>query len=210
LNAEEGAMADNDALSAALEEAVRLATWLREDSSVGQTIRTIANRAADCLAAGGRIISCGNGGSMCDAMHFAEELTGRFHRDRPPLAAMAVSDPSHISCTANDYGYEAVFARAVEAWGRPGDLLLAISTSGNSPNVLAAVQVAKDRQMTVVGLTGRDGGKLATEADLAVIVPAQRTDRIQEVHIKVLHMIIEQIELRLFPDWARDQTQVRL
>ncbi|HID21286.1 MAG TPA: D-sedoheptulose 7-phosphate isomerase, partial [Planctomycetaceae bacterium] len=203
-------MADSEALEAALHEAERLASWLREDRSVRQTIRTIANRAADCLAAGGRIISCGNGGSMCDAMHFAEELTGRFHRDRPPLAAMAVSDPGHISCTANDFGYEAVFARAVQAWGRPGDLLVAISTSGNSPNVLAAVQVAKERQMTVVGLAGRDGGKLATLADLALVVPAERTDRIQEVHIKVLHMIIEQIELRLFPDSAHEQRPVRL
>jgi len=208
LIAEEGAMADREALAAALSEAERLANWLRHDASVQETILAVADHAAECLAAGGRIISCGNGGSMCDAMHFAEELTGRFHRDRPPLAAMAVSDPSHISCTANDYGYEAVFARAVEAWGRPGDLLVAISTSGNSPNVLEAARVAKGRQMSVFGLTGRDGGKLAELADWTIIVPAQRTDRIQEIHIKVLHMTIEQIESRLFPDRASDPTRV--
>ncbi len=201
-------MADNDALAAALEEAERLARWLHQEAAVHDSIRAVAQRAAECLAGGGRIISCGNGGSMCDAMHFAEELTGRFLRDRPPLAAMAVSDPSHISCTANDYGYEAVFARAVAAWGRPGDMLVAISTSGNSPNVLEAARVAKEQQMCVFALAGRDGGKLAAVADWAIVVPAQRTDRIQEIHIKVLHMVIEQIEQQLFPDIAGDQTRL--
>ncbi|MBI1308154.1 MAG: D-sedoheptulose 7-phosphate isomerase [Bacteroidetes bacterium] len=144
---------------------------------------------------GGKIISCGNGGSMCDAMHFAEELTGRYRDDRQALAAISISDPSHIACVGNDYGYDFVFSRYIEAVGRPGDVLLGISTSGNSANVINAIQVAKQKGMKVVGLTGKDGGKMASLCDVEIRAPHSRyADRAQEIHIKVIHSLIDFIE----------------
>ena len=152
---------------------------------------------ASSISAGGKVISCGNGGSMCDAMHFAEELTGRYRDDRKALPALSISDPSHLSCVGNDHGFEFVFARFVEALGRPGDVLLAISTSGKSPNVLRAAEAAKGAGMTVVGLTGKDGGALAALCDVEVRVPwSGYADRIQEVHIKCIHAFIDHIEAR--------------
>lgn len=148
----------------------------------------------------GRMFSCGNGGSMCDAMHFAEELTGRFRKERKPLAAMAINDPSHLTCVANDYGYDVVFSRYIEAWGSKGDVLLAISTSGNSSNVLLAVEAAKKKGMKVIGLLGKDGGKLKSIVDVALVVESPISDRIQEVHIKCIHIFIEGIERSLFPE----------
>jgi D-sedoheptulose 7-phosphate isomerase len=156
---------------------------------------------AETLRGGGRIFSCGNGGSMCDAMHFAEELSGRYRDDRKPLAAVAISDPSHLSSIANDYGYEAVFSRYLEAHGRSGDCLLAISTSGASRNVLAAAAAAKVLGMTVVALTGRPDVPLAEVADIAICTPAGRyPDRVQELHIKVIHILIALIERALFAE----------
>ena len=152
-----------------------------------------------CFQSENKVISCGNGGSMCDAMHFAEELTGRFDKERRPLPAMAISDPSHLSCTANDFGFEMVFSRVVEAWGKQGDLLLAISTRGNSPNIINAVLAAKDAGMQVIALLGKDGGKLKSLADIPIIVPANRSDRIQEMHIKLIHIMVEGVERGLFP-----------
>ena len=148
----------------------------------------------------GRIFSCGNGGSMCDAMHFAEELTGRFRKERKPLAAMAINDPSHLTCVANDYGYDVVFSRYIEAWGNKGDVLLAISTSGNSSNVVAAVEAAKKKGMKVVALLGKDGGKIKSMVDVALVVNSPVSDRIQEVHIKCIHIFIEGIERSLFSE----------
>lgn len=148
----------------------------------------------------GRLFSCGNGGSMCDAMHFAEELTGRFRKERAPLPAMAINDASHLTCVSNDYGYDFVFSRYVEAWGNKGDVLLAISTSGNSPNVLLAVEAAKKKGMKVVGLLGKGGGKLKDMVDVSLIVESSISDRIQEVHIKCIHIFIEGIERALFPE----------
>lgn len=152
------------------------------------------------LLNGGKILSCGNGGSMCDAMHFTEELTGRYRKDRKPLAAFSLSEPAHISCVANDYGYDFIFSRYVEALGKPDDVLLAISTSGNSKNVLLAAQEAKKNQMKIIALTGKDGGQLAKLADVSFIVESQITDRIQEIHIKIIHLLIEGIERDLFPE----------
>ena len=155
-------------------------------------------RMVDSLRGGGRIISCGNGGSLCDAMHFAEELTGRYRDDRAPIAAMSISDPSHLTCVGNDHGFEQVFARYVRAHGREGDVLVAFSTSGNSPDVLRAAETARELGMVVVGLTGKDGGKLAPLCDVEVRVPhAGYADRIQEVHIKVVHALIDHIEVEL-------------
>ncbi len=148
----------------------------------------------------GRIFSCGNGGSMCDAMHFAEELTGRFRKERAPLPAMAINDASHLTCVSNDYGYDFVFSRYVEAWGNKGDVLLAISTSGNSPNVLLAVEAAKKKGMKVVGLLGKGGGILKDMVDVSLVVDSKVSDRIQEVHIKCIHIFIEGIERTLFPE----------
>lgn len=154
-----------------------------------------AEAMASSILSGGKVISCGNGGSMCDAMHFAEELSGRYREDRKALPALSISDPSHLSCVGNDHGYEFVFSRFVEAMGRSGDVLLAISTSGNSPNVVRAAEAARRGGMTVVGLTGKDGGALAELCDVEVRVPwSGYADRIQEVHIKCIHAFIDHIE----------------
>jgi D-sedoheptulose 7-phosphate isomerase len=156
--------------------------------------------AARTLESGGKLLACGNGGSMCDAMHFVEEWTGRFRRDRDALPAIAFSDPSQLTCIANDFGFDEVFARQVQAVGRAGDLLVAISTSGNSPNVIRAVEEARKLGISTVGLLGKGGGKLAGMVDVSIVVPrAETSDRIQEVHIKVLHIAIEAVERRMFP-----------
>ncbi len=152
------------------------------------------------LAKGKKIISCGNGGSMCDAMHIAEELSGRFREDRKALAAISISDPSHITCVGNDHGFEYVFSRFIEATGNEGDVLLAISTSGNSENVLNAIRAAKEKKMVVIGLTGKDGGKMAGLCDIEIRAPYSKyADRAQEIHIKVIHSLIQLIESALTP-----------
>jgi D-sedoheptulose 7-phosphate isomerase len=152
----------------------------------------------------GKVISCGNGGSMCDAMHFAEEMTGRFRKNRPPLAAVSISDPSHITCVANDYGYQYIFSRFVESVGVEGDVLLAISTSGNSDNIINAVKSAKERGIKSIALTGKDGGKLASIADLEIRVPhLEWADRIQEVHIKIIHTLIQIVEQEIYPEYCK-------
>ena len=146
----------------------------------------------------GKIISCGNGGSMCDAMHFAEELTGRFRGDRKAIPAISISGASHISCVGNDYGYDAIFSRYVEALGRKEDVLLAISTSGNSKNIINAVTAAKEKGMKVIGLTGKTGGKLAELCDVEIRAPhSEYADRAQEIHIKIIHSLIHYVEEHL-------------
>ncbi len=146
------------------------------------------------------VFSCGNGGSHCDAMHFAEEMTGRYRKDRKPLGAIALGDPSHVTCVSNDYGFEYVFSRQVEALGKRGDILIGLSTSGNSQNLIHAFEAAREAGMTTVGLLGKDGGALGKLADLALVVPAQTSDRIQEIHIKLIHTVIETVERTLFPE----------
>ena len=142
-----------------------------------------------------KVISCGNGGSMCDAMHFAEELTGRFREDRSSLAAISISDPSHISCVGNDYGFDEIFSRYIAAVGNKGDVLLAISTSGNSKNVIKAAKVAREKGIKIVALTGKEGGDLANICDVEIRAPhSQYSDRVQEIHIKVIHSLIHYIE----------------
>lgn len=189
----------NEHFDAMIDEAAALLQWLRTDTSTHAALRAMIADQAACLRQGGRLLSCGNGGSMCDAMHFAEELSGRFRDDRPALSALAISDPGHLSCVANDYGYEQVFARGVQAHGRAGDALLAITTSGHSPNVLAAAREARARGMKVFGLLGKGGGPALELCDQAIVVPSRSTDRIQEIHIKVIHILIEGIERELFP-----------
>lgn len=149
----------------------------------------------DAIKDNKKIISCGNGGSMCDAMHFAEELSGRYRGDRRALPAISISDPSHMSCVSNDYGYAKVFSRMVEAIGQKGDVLVAISTSGNSENVLNAIEAAKEKGMKIVGLTGKDGGKMALLCDVELRAPmSEYADRVQEIHIKIIHSLIDYIE----------------
>lgn len=150
------------------------------------------------LKNGGKIISCGNGGSMCDAMHFAEELTGRFRGDRPSMPAVAISDPSHITCVANDYGFDYIFSRYIEGMGQKGDVFLGISTSGNSANIINAVKAAKEKGLFVVGLTGKTGGEMAALCDVEIRVPWEKySDRVQEIHIKVIHCLIQYIEAKM-------------
>ncbi len=152
----------------------------------------------EAIRNGNKVISCGNGGSMCDAMHFAEELSGKYRNDRPAYPAISISDPAHISCVANDYGFEFVFSRMVEAIGREGDVLFALSTSGNSENILNAIAAAKKKGMTIVGLTGKDGGKMAHLCDAEIRAPkSDYADRAQEIHIKVIHALIDYVERNL-------------
>lgn len=183
-----------------LEEAQKVLNSFVSNPSNIENIDSAISLMVESYKADGRIFSCGNGGSMCDAMHFAEELTGRFRKERKPLAAMAINDPSHLTCVSNDYGYDYVFSRYVEAWGKKGDVLLAISTSGNSPNVLLAVEAAKKKGMKVIGLLGKGGGKMKDMVDVALVVDSPISDRIQEVHIKCIHIFIEGIERNLFPE----------
>jgi len=162
-------------------------------------IEQAARLMASALGQGGKILTCGNGGSLCDAQHLAEELSGRYRQDRPALAAIALTDASHMTCVANDYGFDHVFSRFIEALGRPNDVLVAISTSGNSPNILRAAEAAKAAGMSIVALTGKDGGKLATLCDVEIRAPhTGYADRIQEVHIKAIHIIILLIEQLMF------------
>ncbi len=174
-----------------------LSSFLSDDQNFEQI--TLAGRMmVDALAANKKIIACGNGGSMCDAMHFAEELSGRYRENRKALAAVSISDSSHLSCVANDYGYAFVFSRYLEALGHEGDVLLAISTSGNSQNVFHAIEVAKAKGIKVVGLTGKDGGKMASLCDVEIRAPFSiYADRVQEIHIKIIHALIDFIERSL-------------
>ena len=164
------------------------------------TIAETAEMMRDVFEREGRIFSCGNGGSLCDAVHFAEECTGKFRSDRKPLPAIALGDAGHITCTANDFGFAEVFARPLLALGQPGDLLIVLSTSGNSENVVRAAVAAKSRGMQVFGLLGGDGGDLKQHCDICLIAPGNTADRIQEIHIKVLHILIEHIERLMFPE----------
>ena len=178
-----------------LNEAAHVLHTFLSNTANTEKIEDAAKRIAASIQAGGKVISCGNGGSHCDAMHFAEELTGRYRENRKALPAICISDTSHISCVGNDYGFEFIFSRYIEALGNKGDVLLAISTSGNSANVIRAVQAAKDKGMIVIVLSGKDGGKLAALADVEIRVAHQGfADRIQEVHIKIIHILILLIE----------------
>lgn len=184
----------NDILSELKEAQQVLDNFISSEENI-KNIEAIAILMAEALNNGKKIISCGNGGSHCDAMHFAEELSGRYRENRRAFAAIAISDPSHISCTANDYGYDFVFSRFIEGLGNEGDVLLGISTSGNSKNIINAVQAAREKGMKVVVFSGKDGGKLKGTADAEIIVPHfGYADRIQEIHIKVIHILMLLIE----------------
>lgn len=160
----------------------------------------IAAALAKDFTDGKKLLACGNGGSACDAMHLCEEFTGQYRKHRRALPAISLTDASHITCVGNDFGFEEIFARGVEAFGQQGDWLVVLSTSGNSKNIIKAVEMAKQKGLVVVALLGKDGGKLKSQADYEFIIPAQTSDRIQEVHMTILHIIIEGVERALFPE----------
>ena len=188
----------NQRILSHFQEAMQTLQRFIEDAEQMNHIDRAAQAMLQAIKADGKILSCGNGGSHCDAMHFAEELTGRYRGNRPGIAAIAISDVSHISCVGNDYGYDQIFSRYVEAVGRKGDVLLAISSSGNSANVIKAIEAAKAKGITVVGLTGKDGGKMAGLVDIQIRAPhSEYADRAQEIHIKVIHSLIDSIEVGL-------------
>jgi len=191
---------ENFIIGSLREASTALNALIANDEAV-QRIARAGGILADTFKNGGRVFSCGNGGSMCDAMHFAEELSGRFRLERKAIPAVAISDPGHLSCIANDYGYEFVFTRYLEAHARPGDCLLAISTSGSSSNVIAAARFARENGMVVLALTGRAGSDLGAWADVDICTPAgPYADHVQELHIKVIHILIEMVERAMFPE----------
>ena len=185
-------------VKAALEDASRALTALIADEAMLGKIAEAAHAIAASQRKGGAVYSCGNGGSLSDAMHFAEEMTGRYRQDRRPYRAAAISDVSHMACVGNDYGYEHVFSRWIDAMGTDKDVLLAITTSGTSKNIVAAARKAREKGVTVVALTGRQGSPITELADIAIVTPAGKwADRVQELHIKVIHILIELVEREL-------------
>ncbi len=189
-----------DAIRASFEMArTTLDAFLADESNLA-AVGQFAAMCHSTLVNGGKLMACGNGGSMCDAMHFVEEWTGRFRGNRNALPAIAFSDPSQLTCIANDFGYDQVFARSVEAYGKPDDVLVCMSTSGGSPNAILAIKKAKEMGVKTVALLGKGGGEMKDLADLAIVIPTATTsDRIQELHIKVLHIAIEAVERTMFP-----------
>lgn len=176
-----------------------LAHFMSDESNLAK-VEQFVNLLVATFQSGHKVYSAGNGGSHCDAMHFAEEWTGRYRKDRKPMPALAFSDVSHITCTSNDYGFDYIFERMVDAFGNPGDVFLAITTSGNSRNLILAAETAKRKGMKVVGLLGKGGGQIAPFCDIPIIVPGATSDRIQELHIKIIHIAIECAERKLFPE----------
>jgi len=185
----------------ALEQAALAAQAMASDTNLIDSVVRAGTYLADALRAGNHVFSCGNGGSMSDAMHFAEELSGKFREERAPLPAVAISDPAHLSCVANDYGYDHVFSRFIQAHAQPGDILLAISTSGKSPNVLKAAGAAWAKGAKVIALTGKKDSLLSRHCDVEIcthMTGSPWSDRIQELHIKVIHTLIELVEYSIF------------
>lgn len=200
-------MSGDTAFHAALDISVSLMKAMRGDSTLCEQVASFAGQAQYALEHGGRLLCCGNGGSLSQAIHFAEEWTGRFRHNRIALPAIALADPAQITCIANDFGYEEIFARQVAAHALPNDILVLLSTSGESPNVVRAAQTAREMGVRTVALTGRGGGRLADEVDVPIVVPqAVHADRIQECHLVILHAIVESIEREMFPENYRSDT----
>ncbi|MHA4988736.1 D-sedoheptulose 7-phosphate isomerase [Cetobacterium somerae] len=176
-----------------------LENFIKEEAEKKETEK-VAKDLANIFQLGNKVLICGNGGSNCDALHFAEEFTGRFRKDRRALPAISLSDSSHITCVGNDYGFDYIFSRGVEAYGKDGDMFIGISTSGNSANVIKAVETAKKMGLKTCVLLGKDGGKLKGMCDYEFIIPGNTSDRIQEIHMMILHIIIEGVEKIMFPE----------
>ena len=187
-------------LKNSLTEAGRLLNQFISDENNISGLEQLSVTLAEIYKKGNKILIAGNGGSLTDAMHFAEELTGRFCKDRPALPAISLADPSHITCVGNDYGFDAIFSRGVEAFGKPGDFFIGLSTSGNSPNIIKAHEAAKKLQLGTLLLLGKDGGLLKGKGDFEFIIPGSTSDRIQEIHMLILHLLVEGIERNLFPE----------
>ncbi len=182
-----------------IESSIAVKQAILQDDPFLERIEAVAMLWTETFRAGGKVLFCGNGGSAADAQHLAAELSGRFYTDRPPLYAEALHvNSSYVTAVANDYGYDDVYARMVEAAGRPGDLLVAISTSGNSPNILKAIEKAQTQGMIIVGMTGATGGKMADLCQILLNVPSQDTPRIQEAHILIGHILCQRVEETLF------------
>ena len=193
-----------NAILQSVEDAIRAAEMLKAPESL-HFIESAATQIAQCFQNGRKILIAGNGGSLCDAMHFAEELTGQFRNKRPALPAIALADPGHMSCVANDMGFDSVFARSIEALGQPGDLFIALTTSGNSANLIAAAQIAKDKGLFTIAFLGKTGGKMRGLCDLEWIVSGfPYSDRIQEAHMAAIHITIEMVEQCLFSSMAKN------
>lgn len=187
-----------DVIAKSISDSIAATTQLQKACNV-EFIENVALKMRDCFKSGGKVIIAGNGGSLCDASHFAEELTGLFRKLRPALPAIALSDPGHITCVANDIGFDSVFSRGVEAYGKKGDLFIGLTTSGNSPNIVKAIHTAKEMGLTTVTFLGKGGGKLLGFADLELVIDGYETsDRIQEAHMAAIHIIIEAVEIMLF------------
>ena len=173
--------------------------FVENEENISKTAE-ISEGLANAYKEGKKSLIAGNGGSNCDAMHFAEEFTGRFRKDRKALPSLSISDSSHITCVGNDYGFDFVFAKGIEAFGQEGDFFFGISTSGNSQNIIEAFKIAKEKGLKTVALLGKDGGKLKGVCDYEFIILGETSDRIQEVHMIILHIIIEGVERILFPE----------
>jgi D-sedoheptulose 7-phosphate isomerase len=186
-----------EVLKRAFGEAGRVLAAFSSDSQAVARAASLLETVAGALRSGRKVLVCGNGGSLCDAAHFAEELTGRFRKDREPLAAIACADPGHITCVANDYGFDEVFSRWVRALGRSGDVLIVLSTSGNSENCVRAAVAAKELGLKTCAMLGRGGGRLRGKCDIEIIVPGETSDRIQELHMLILHAVVEGVEATL-------------
>jgi D-sedoheptulose 7-phosphate isomerase len=186
----------------ALEDAVSLLAKFMADEQAQAAVAELVDKLADCFKGGGKVLLAGNGGSLADAMHFAEEWTGRFRSDRRPYPAMALADPTHLTCVANDYGFEHVFSRSIEAFAKPGDLVILLTTSGQSKNLILAADAAKAAGAFTVGFLGRGGGSLVQKCDLALHFPGSGSDRIQELHMLTMHAVIDAVERRLEPGIA--------
>jgi D-sedoheptulose 7-phosphate isomerase len=184
----------------AFQDAQEVLTVFNQDSRYLDLVQKTAAKISAAFKNGRKVLICGNGGSACDAMHFAEEFTGRYRKDRKALPVIALNDPAHITCVGNDFGFEHIFSRGVEAFGKPGDVFIGISTSGNSQNVIFAQELASQLGMSTVALLGKDGGLLKSKSQIEFIVPGKTTDRIQELHMLILHIIIEAVERELFPE----------
>ena len=189
-----------DSIKKALKKAAKLTEQLVQSEAVVEFIEDLSRMIADAFEEGGKVLICGNGGSAADAMHFAEEFTGRYRKDRRSLPVLALADPTHITCVGNDYSFSEIFSRSVEGWGKPRDVFIGLSTSGNSQNVLKAMKKAEQLHLRTAALLGKDGGDLKDMAELQVIVPGITTDRIQELHMLILHITIEQVERLMFPE----------
>jgi len=187
-------------INTALQNAQSALNALISAPNTVEKIDQVSQKIADTFSNQRKVLICGNGGSACDAMHFAEEFTGRYRKNRKALPVISLTDASHITCVGNDFGFDAIFSRGVEAYGQEGDMFIGISTSGNSQNVINAVEAAKKQGLSVVCFLGKDGGKLAGQSDIEFIVPGETTDRIQELHMMILHILIEGVERILFPE----------